>query len=190
MVLQKGTVIAMNLRKTPVLVLNASYEAITIVNARRALVLVSKGAAVVEEPTNILVHKLVYLPSVIRLRTYRRTPHRRPQATRRNIFRRDGMQCMYCGAHAPKVVLELEHILPKSRGGRDDWDNLVASCHSCNQKKGDRLPEEAGMALIRRPLPATVHTNRFMLKTLGAEVPSWSKFLWHDSDGDRRFAFN
>lgn len=179
----------MNLRKTPVLVLNASYEAITIVNARRALVLVSKGAAVVEEPTNILVHRLVYLPSVIRLRTYRRTPHRRPQATRRNIFRRDGMQCMYCGAHATKVTLELEHVIPRSRGGRDDWDNLVASCRSCNEKKRDRTPEEAGMRLIHPPLPVTIHTSRFLLKTLGSEIQEWQRYLWSDSRGNASLQF-
>lgn len=178
-----------NLRKFPVLVLNGSMEPITVVSARRALTLVTKGVAAVEVSTSVKVHRLIYLPSVIALRGYRKIPHRRPQATRRNIFRRDGGQCMYCGQTAPKVVLELEHIVPRSRGGKDAWENLVAACHDCNQKKGDRTPEEAGMMLLRRPLPVTVHTNRFLLKQIGAQRSEWSRYLWHDSDGDRRYAF-
>lgn len=180
----------MNLRKIPVLVLNASYEAITVVSARRALTLVTKGAATVETPSNVRVHQVWYLPSVIRLRNFAKVPHRRPQATRKNIFRRDGSACLYCGAKAPKVVLELEHIVPQSRGGPSTWENLVTSCHGCNAKKGNRTPEEANMPLLRRPLPVSVHTNKFLLKNIGGDIPEWRQFLWHDSDGDKRYAFN
>lgn len=177
----------MNLGKIPVLVLNASYEAITIVSARRALVLVSKGAAHVQVPTATKVHRLVYLPSVIRLMNYARIPHRRPIPSRKNIFERDGRQCLYCGRKSPKVVLELEHVIPRSRGGSSAWENLVSACHECNQIKGDRTPEEANMPLLHRPLPSTVHTSRFLLKQLGREIDAWQQFLWTDSTGDTRF---
>ena len=175
-----------------VLTLNASYEPLRIVSMKKAMTLLTKGVAVVEVPTDILIHRGlgIYAPSVIRLRNYANVPHKRPIPSRKNIFVRDGYKCLYCGAKAPRVVLELEHVIPKSKGGPNTWDNLVASCHGCNQKKGDKTPEEAGMKLIHRPLPATVHTSRFVLKTLGAEVDEWSKFLWNDSKGEQRLQFN
>jgi 5-methylcytosine-specific restriction endonuclease McrA len=173
------------IRRT-VLQLNASYEPLRIVSARKALTLVTKGVAVVEVPTNIQVHAGIFLPSVIRLRHYRNVPHKRPIPSRKNIFTRDGFRCLYCGAKAPRVTLELEHIFPKSRGGSSAWDNVCASCHACNQKKGDRTPEEAGMKLIHRPLPSTINTGRFILKSMGSEVLEWSRFLYNDSDGEQR----
>ena len=179
----------MNLAKIPVLVLNSSYEAITILSARRALTLVSKGAALTEVPTNARVHRTleIYIPSVIRLRNYAKIPHRRPIPSRANIFRRDNHTCLYCGRKSPKVILELEHILPRSRGGTGEWHNLATSCHECNQMKGDRTPQEANMSLLHKPLPSSVHTSRFLLKTLGKEINEWQRFLWVDSDGDRRY---
>ena len=178
----------MNLKKIPVLVLNASFEAITIIPAYRALILVSKGAAYVQVPTSMKAHKLIYVPSVIRLLHFAKIPYRRPIPSRRNIFNRDQNHCMYCGTKPTQDnVLELEHILPRSRGGLSVWENLVASCHRCNQAKGDKTPEEANMQLLHRPIPATVHTSRFMLKTLGKEVEAWSPFLWTDNAGDKRF---
>jgi len=176
------------IRRT-VLMLNASYEPLRIISAKKSLTLLTKGVAVVEVPTKIQVHAGIYLPSVIRLRHFRNVPHKRPVPSRKNIFTRDGFRCLYCGAKAPKVVLELEHIVPRSRGGANAWDNLCASCHDCNQKKRDRTPEEAGMKLIHRPLPATVHTGRFVLKTMGNEIAEWGPFLWKDSKGEQKLQF-
>jgi 5-methylcytosine-specific restriction endonuclease McrA len=177
----------MNLMRKPVLQLNASYEPLRIIAAKKALTLLTKGVATVEVPTSIVVYPGIYLPSVIRLRYYKRVPVKMPLPSRRNIFVRDGNRCMYCGnGH---VVLELEHIIPRSRGGRNTWDNLVAGCHRCNQHKADRTPEEAGMKLIHRPLPATVHTSRFVLKQLGSEVDEWSRFLFTDSKGEQKLQF-
>ena len=178
------------IRRTTLL-LNASYEAIRIVSMKKALTLLSKGVATVEVPTDILVHRGlgIYAPSVIRLRNYRNVPHKRPIPSRKNIFTRDGFRCLYCGAKAPRVTLELEHVIPKSRGGPNSWDNLVASCTACNRNKGDRTPEEAGMKLIHRPLPATINTGRFILKSLGSEIDEWGPFLWQDSKGEQRLQF-
>jgi 5-methylcytosine-specific restriction endonuclease McrA len=182
----------MNLMLKPVLVLNASYEALTIVRARRALVLVSKGAACVELATDTRVHPRfeIYLPSVIRLRDYKRIPVRLQVVSRRNILARDGHRCMYCGTKYKPEQLTLDHILPRSRGGRSTWDNLVACCARDNHRKGDKLPEEVGMHLVRRPLPQNVHTVKQLLRELGSEMTEWNRFLWHDNIGERRLQFN
>ena len=171
----------------PVLQLTIDYEAVRIITAKEALKKVTKGKAVVEVPTHRLVYPGVFLPSVIRLivRPKKHVPIRMQVVTRKNIFLRDRHQCQYCGR--PKVDLELEHVIPRCQGGKSTWENLVAACRTCNGKKAGRTPEEAGMKLIRRPLPSTVHTPRFLLRQLGSDVPEWRKFLYHDSAGDERF---
>jgi hypothetical protein len=182
----------MNLIRRPVLQLNASYEALRIVSMKKALTLVSKGVAVVEVSTDILVHRGlgIYAPSVIRLRTYRHVPIRMQVVSRRNIFMRDGERCMYCGVRFRPQELTLDHIVPRSRGGKNSWDNLVACCQKDNHRKGDRLPEEAGMKLIHKPLPQSIHTPRFLLRSMALECNEWSRYLWADSEGEKRLQFN
>ena len=175
----------MNVMRKAVLQLNTSREPLRIISVRHALKLVTKGKAKVLVPTDIEIYPGIFVPSVIHLIEYAKVPYRRPIASRKNIFVRDGYRCLYCGKK--DGVLELEHIIPKSKGGPSTWDNLCAACHSCNQKKRDRTPEEAGMMLIHRPLPATVHTSRFVIKQLGAEVKAWDKYLWNDSEGEQKF---
>lgn len=184
-----------NLSKIPTLLLDPAFEPLSIISARKALTLVTKGKATVTIATDLLVCRTFYVPSVIKLVEFPKelirfkyVIRRIPQATRRNIIERDSRMCMYCGKR--NVDLELEHILPRSRGGRNLWENLVASCRPCNQHKGDRTPEEAGMTLIRRPIPATIHTAHYLLRQLGKIEPAWSKFLWTDNKGDPRFALN
>jgi len=115
-------------------------------------------------------------------------PVRLQVTTRRNILMRDAYRCQYCGVKFHGGDLTLDHVIPRARGGRNVWENLVACCHKDNHRKADRTPEEAGMELLRRPLPASVHTSRFILRTMGLEVNEWSRYLYADSDGDRRFA--
>ena len=103
---------------------------------------------------------------------------------------RDGGKCLYCGQRFDSQELTLDHVIPRSRGGPNSWSNLVSCCKKDNLRKADRTPEEAGMKLIRRPLPQTVHTSRWLLKTLGKEVEEWGLYLWSNSEGDKRFAFN
>lgn len=179
----------MTLMRRPVLQLNAWLEPVRIRPAREALKLVTKGKAVVTVPTSIMIYPGVYLPSVIRLVEYKHIPFRMQQVSRKNIFTRDGFRCLYCGISGHKVDggLELEHIIPKSRGGRNVWENLCAACRKCNQKKRDRTPAEAGMTLIHRPLPSSIHTPRFILRSLGSEIAEWDRFLYNDSEGDQRF---
>lgn len=178
----------MSLMRTPTLQLNASYEAIRIITARRALTLVTKGVAVVELATDKEIYPGIYLPSVIRLRVYKRIPIRMQLVTRKNIYTRDQYRCLYCGLKFRGEHLTLDHVMPKSRGGRNEWHNLVTACEVCNRKKDDRTPEEAGMPLIHRPLPITVHTNRAMLRMIGSETVVWQKYLWHESSGESRYS--
>jgi len=176
--------------RKPTLMLNASYEPLRIIPAKKALTLITKGVALVEVATDIKVHQYIYLPSVIRLRTYRRVPIRMQVVTRKNILLRDGERCMYCGQKAKPGELTLDHVIPRSRGGSSAWDNLVACCKADNHKKGDRTPEEAGMKLIHKPLPQSVHTPRFLLRTMGMSISEeWSKYLWTDSEGEQRYQF-
>ena len=135
-----------------VLVLNADYQAISLCSVERAfLLLYLKKAEAVEACADKVirsVNRSFSLPSIIRLRRYVQVPYRKVSLTRANVFRRDGYKCGYCGS---RQHLTLDHVLPRCRGGRDSWDNLVTACQSCNTKKGNRLPEEAGMELARKP---------------------------------------
>lgn len=165
--------------KSPVLVLNASYEPVSICAARRALTLLVKGAAAMEESHDQLVWRDMRMPSVIRLSQYRRVPQRRNIVSRRNIFSRDLNTCQYCVKPFPTTKLTLDHVYPRSRGGKDTWENLVTACHACNRAKADRTPEEAGMELLKRPRSVSVHTARHLMRSMGDVQVSWRKYLYY-----------
>ena len=133
------------------LVLNAGYEPLAVVSFRRALVLVLAGkATVVADGPNPVVSGSLILPrpSVILLVRYVRVPHARSvPVSRRGVLRRDEHRCGYCGGHAGTV----DHVLPRSRGGVNDWTNTVAACGRCNNRKRDRTPAEARMPLRVKP---------------------------------------
>lgn len=180
----------MTLMRKPVLQLNASYEPLRIISVRRAIELIVRNKAVgVDNVPMIRVAKGLEVSSVIRLRTYRHVPIRMQVSSRKNIYLRDGHRCMYCGVAFKSDELTLDHIVPRSRGGRNSWDNLVACCKKDNHRKADRTPEEAGMQLIRRPLPQNIHTPRFLLRAIGSEVNDWAPFLWNDSKGEEKLQF-
>lgn len=172
-----------NAINSAVLVLNSSFEAISIRSARRALTLVVKDRAIIQEHTGQEVYPGIYMPSVIRLKEFRYIPVRVQILSRKNIFLRDRNICQYCTNYFPASELTLDHIQPRSRGGRDTWSNLVACCKKCNRFKADRTPEEAGMTLLHKPRPASIHTSRFILKSMGTESPSWRPYLYFDSEG-------
>jgi 5-methylcytosine-specific restriction endonuclease McrA len=166
----------------PVLVLNSSYEAINITPVRRAVVLVFKGVATTEEEDGNYLHSSrveLRVPSVIRLREFRRIPHQSRALSRKNILLRDRYTCQFCGSTFPASELTLDHVIPRSRGGRTDWDNLVACCYPCNNLKGDRLPEEAGLNLLRPPRPFTLHTSRQLMRMVGRSDERWRKYLFY-----------
>ena len=165
----------------PVLVLNASYEPINVCAARRALVLVLKGIATAEEHAPFTVHSSRYiltLPSVIRLLEYRRIPQQTRALSRKNILMRDRYTCQYCLKSPPAVDLPWI-TYPGSRHGESTWENLVACCHACNNRKGNRTPEEAGIKLVRAPRPYSLHTNRHLMRLLGKSDDQWRKYLFY-----------
>ena len=166
----------------PVLVLNASYEPINVCAARRAIVLVLKGAAIAEEENGHFLHAArlaIRLPSVIRLLEYRRIPHQTRALSRKNLLLRDRNTCQYCGDVLPSSELTLDHVLPRSRGGLSTWENLVACCHDCNRRKGDRLLAEAGMKLLREPRAFNLHTSRHIMRLIGRSDAKWRKYLFY-----------
>lgn len=168
--------------QAPVLVLNASYEPINITPVRRAVVLVFKGVATTEEENGNFIHSArmaIRAPSVIRLCEFRHIPRQTRALSRKNILLRDRYTCQFCGRVFPASELTLDHVIPRSRGGRTDWDNLVACCHACNNRKGDRLPEEAGLKLLRPPRPYTLHTSRQLMRIIGKSDERWRKYLFY-----------
>ncbi|HLY16717.1 MAG TPA: HNH endonuclease [Bryobacteraceae bacterium] len=172
----------MNRLQKPVLVLNASYEPINICAARRALVLVLKGVASAEEESTHHIHSArcaVKLPSVIRLLEYRRIPHQTRALSRKNILMRDRYTCQYCHRTLPSSELTLDHVVPRARAGESNWENLVACCNPCNNRKGSRTPEEAGMKLARQPRPFSLHTSRHLMRLLGKSDEQWRKYLFY-----------
>ncbi|HTW88305.1 MAG TPA: HNH endonuclease [Candidatus Binataceae bacterium] len=154
-----------------VLVLNRSYLPVHVTSVKRAFALLYQGVArAVDEQyrtfdfeswrhLSIEIHHerlgivdgFIRVPRVLLLSAYERVPRRHVRFSRFNIFARDGNTCQYCGQRLPRTDLNLDHVIPRSRGGLSTWENIVCSCHSCNRRKGGRTPEEARMILIRRP---------------------------------------
>jgi 5-methylcytosine-specific restriction endonuclease McrA len=167
----------------PVLVLNATFEPINITAVRRAMVLMLKGVAQAEEVAHQThVHsatRTLPVPSVIRLLAYRHIPQQTRALSRKNILLRDRNTCQFCKRTLPASELTLDHVVPRSRGGRSSWENLVACCYQCNNRKGDRTPEEAGLALARRPRPFTLHTSRQLMRLIGNKDEKWRKYLFY-----------
>ncbi len=113
-------------------------------------------------------------PSVIRLSSYVRVPFKKVILSRKNILRRDGHKCMYCGATS--TSLTVDHIMPKSRGGEDSWENLISACLRCNNRKGSLTPDEAEMPLLRRPIRPNHVT--FLRQYIGKVDEGWEPYLF------------
>lgn len=137
------------------LVLNASYEPINVIKRTRAVVLIMEGKAESLLDTDIVCrsgsrNENIIFPSVIRLTHMADVPRmRQVPLSRRALFTRDHFTCQYCGDKPTK--LEVEHVIPRSRGGRNIWQNVTTACRACNAVKRDRTPDEAGMRLRSKP---------------------------------------
>ena len=160
-----------------VLVLNQNYEPITICNARRAIILTYLGKAeiicAVENKVIRSVYRTFEYPSVVRLVIFVRVPFKKIILSRKNIIRRDNHRCQYCGI---STNLTIDHIIPKSRGGEDSWENLTTACIKCNNKKGDRTPEEARMQLYNKPKKPSHIT--FIKNFAGKVDEDWKPYLF------------
>ncbi|MCC5908179.1 MAG: HNH endonuclease [Balneolaceae bacterium] len=160
-----------------VLVLNQDYQPITVCSVQRSvkLVFLDKAELLHDDPDKVIrtVNEEYSYPSVIRLRRYIRLPYAKIVLSRRNIMKRDRSTCQYCGTRSD---LTLDHVLPKSRGGADSWENLVTACNTCNVKKGNRTPEEAGMPLNIKPY-RPVHIT-FFQNLLNGIQEHWKPYLY------------
>jgi 5-methylcytosine-specific restriction endonuclease McrA len=157
------------------LVLNATFEPLGIVSSRRAVLLVLDTKAELVHTTERVFraeHLSVPEPSVVRLVRYVQIPrHYRVAVNRRTVFARDGSRCQYCGSAAEN----LDHVIPRSKGGPHTWENVVAACRRCNTRKEDRLPHEAGMVLRSTP---TAPRHRVQLLALcGGGSEDWGTYL-------------
>jgi 5-methylcytosine-specific restriction endonuclease McrA len=165
---------------SPVLVLNQNYEPINVTNARRALTLVmASKAEVLETGQDVLNSPSTSLecPSVIRLQYMVRRPNRRVPLTRRELFLRDDHTCQYCGLRTRDLTLD--HVIPRAKGGKHTWDNLVSACGPCNHKKGQRTVEQARMhlrSMPREPRP-NVYTIVRRFAPNGELVEGWQLYL-------------
>jgi 5-methylcytosine-specific restriction endonuclease McrA len=182
-----------------VLVLNRQWTAIHVCSVRRALSLLVEDmakvvtedyrthdfnswaalSAYVAEDGNKFVRTprmRILVPEVILLTRYGRVPPRTVKFNRRNIYLRDSYTCQYCGARPAREELTIDHVLPRSRGGRSNWENVVLACQGCNARKGDRLYHEVGMKLAK--VPRRPHWFSMLQTTLrGPERPIWQKFV-------------
>jgi 5-methylcytosine-specific restriction endonuclease McrA len=157
------------------LVLNATYEPIGVVSARRAVVLALDEKVDVLADTGELIGSATLslpVPSVIRLRYYVKVPYKRTAPlSRRAVFARDQSRCQYCGGSAESI----DHVIPRSKGGAHTWDNVVACCRRCNTYKGDRLLADCSLELRTAP---TAPTQYVWVKVAAGTVPlAWTPYL-------------
>jgi 5-methylcytosine-specific restriction endonuclease McrA len=183
------------------LVLNRNFYAIQITDWKRAFsLLYADNASVVDEEYRLYDFETwrelsagldehpqgfirtptfrIAIPDVIQLRSYDRLPPMQVKFTRRNIYEHYGFRCCYCGEEYATESLNLEHIIPRSRGGRSDWNNVVTACIACNTHKANRLPDEAGMRLLIQPTKPRWKGPVSLLFRPGVEIrASWQKFI-------------
>jgi 5-methylcytosine-specific restriction endonuclease McrA len=161
-----------------VLILNQNYEPMSVINVRKAIVLLYLGKAeLIEANDSLRVHSVsmtMPFPSIVRLSVFVRVPYKKIILSRKNILRRDAHRCQYCGRG--DIPLTVDHVTPVSRGGDETWENLVCACVQCNNRKGDRTPDEAAMPLKRRPIrPNHVTFIRHFVGTLDER---WKPYLF------------
>ena len=157
--------------------LDASYRPLAVIEAIDALVMCIVGKAKAIEEHDVTINSVsssFKLPAVIVVNTIVKYVFSGFSASRKNICARDENTCQYCAVKFQIAELTIDHVFPKSRGGKNEWDNLVASCRKCNQRKGNRTPEEAETELLKEPVKPKNISFRF--KRHSEEV--WENYLW------------
>lgn len=137
------------------LVLNQGYQPINVVPWTKAVSYLVKGKCDLLEEYEHEVHFDLGMPAVVRLTHKINTQKKRIKFSRQNVLARDRFKCQYCGVGGPGVVLTFDHVVPRSKGGRTEWENIVMACTECNSSKADKTPQEAGMRLRTRPVRPT-----------------------------------
>jgi 5-methylcytosine-specific restriction endonuclease McrA len=180
---------------TSVLVLNRVYQPVHVTSVRRAVSLLYQGVArAIDDEFRLLdfdswaelaaaseeaIHtptRAIRVPRVVVLVAHAHLPHHRVRFSRMNVYARDESACQYCGRRRARSELNLDHVIPRSRGGSTSWENVVCSCVACNLRKGGRTPEEAGMRLLRQPSRPR-WTAVFRAAARRALYRQWSPFL-------------
>lgn len=186
-----------NLLNHNVLVLNRHWTAVHVTSARRALVLLYSDHArvvmddysthdfqswrdvseVMESVQKITTPSFeLAIPEVIMLTDFSRFPPRQLKFSRRNIYLRDGHTCQYCGKVPKKDEVTIDHVIPRSRGGKTTWENVVLACVRCNMKKGSKMLQEAGLKLLNEPVrPHWLACAQFQRKVASGSL--WQKFV-------------
>ena len=161
-----------------VLVLNFNFEPLNVCGLKRGLILMLLGKAEVVRFSEIVIHSAeeeIYAPSVLRLRQMVKRPTPKLKMSRRSVLARDDYTCQYCGS---KSNLTIDHVFPRHRGGETTWENLVCCCLKCNNKKGDKTPQEIGMRLPHPPRrPNYVPYISFPRFVSALRQPEWRDFL-------------
>lgn len=181
----------------PVLALNRYFQPVQVTTVKRGIVLLYGGAAqAIDEEGEAydfdtwrglplradddalpIVGGNLRVPRVVHLHRYDRTPRVTVRLTRRNLMFRDAHQCQYCGKRPTLRELNIDHVVPRSRGGNDSWENLVTACRVCNLRKGWKTPEEANMRLARSPFRPKWTTTAQILLGAGWRFKEWEAFL-------------
>ena len=165
--------------ETKTLKLDSSFRPIEVFDAVEALVLCLIGKAqAIETYSKVIksVNESFELPCVIALKRIVKFRYQTIPCHRRNVIWRDNNQCQYCSKHFMADKLTIDHVIPRSRGGKNDWLNLVTACKKCNQKKGDKTPSEANMPLIKEPkIPKS---DIFKNISKNQIIPRWKYYLW------------
>ena len=160
-----------------VLLLNQNYEPMSVVSAKKAIILfyLQKVEIIEKRDRMVRSQKVAFpLPSIVRLLCYVHIPRKKVELTRRNILKRDGYRCQYCGTN--RGPLTVDHVIPRTQGGLDTWENLVCACVACNNKKGSKTPEQARMRLLKQPRKPNYLF--FMQYLIGVSEDSWKPYLF------------
>jgi len=186
----------MSVLDNPVLVLNKNWYPIRVKNVKSAIQIVSRMRAVFIDPSDYSLYTWkewlqfipkedelgiltpntrVRVPEVVLLTAYGKIPDKAPRLTRKHIFIRDNYKCQYTGEDVNMKNADIDHIIPSSRGGKNNWGNLVVCSKTVNRKKGNKTPEEAGLELIRKPMKPT--GSHLMIDPKMERPESWSNFI-------------
>ena len=164
-----------------VLLLNSSYEPMTIVNGKKAILMIlSKKVDSIEKTEHFINSPRLrfILPSVIKLKSYIYIKTKKIPLTRKNIIQRDNCICQYCGKYFKDITID--HIVPKVKKGKDSWENLVSACVNCNLKKGNKLISQTNMKLLRKPCkPSYIYQ---LQKYVNNTNKSWKPYLFMDKN--------
>lgn len=159
------------------LVLDMGYQPINTVPFTRALTYIVKGKVDVLENYERSIHPSWQMPAVVRLTHWISAHKHRIKFSRQNVIARDRWKCQYCGLRKPSSELTFDHVVPKSRGGRTEWDNIVMACVECNAAKADRTPREAGMRLRSKPVrPTWLPTFNMTLQQIQNVPAEWRDY--------------